>query len=223
MEEVNTLESYQQTLAIISLTQETRNSGFEPYQKVFLEAFETLDSSDVQQLLLDVCRTPITLGKQVITIDILRRAIEMGVDISANGDELFIKSLGYIDDEILKFFLDNGADVSNPQLIEELSISDVDISTVKMLLELGAPITDTVIDNCLDSAEHIQLLMEHGCDINLIAKLLFKSLAKDDENIIKVFHLLNNADGEVSWSDIIDDAHTSLENDDSDSDTSDDE
>ena len=42
MEEVNTLESYQQTLAIISLTQETRNSGFEPYQKVFLEAFETL-------------------------------------------------------------------------------------------------------------------------------------------------------------------------------------
>ena len=87
MQEVKTLDSYLGTLATICLTRERRNSGFEPYQELFLEAFETLDPIDVQQLLVRASGTYTFFNQTVVTVDILRRAIERGVNINGNKDD----------------------------------------------------------------------------------------------------------------------------------------
>ena len=100
----------------------------------------------------------------------------------------------------------------------------IEAQLVKILLEAGASITEKAIENSLDSKDLIQLFLENGCDTNLIAKHLLKSI--DDKNIIEVFHLINHhSNGEVSWSDVIDDVYANLEegNNDSDSDSDSDE
>ncbi|AAV51143.1 ankyrin containing protein, partial [Acanthamoeba polyphaga mimivirus] len=100
--------------------------------------------------------------------------VEHGADISANYDRTIINSSEYGNFEIVKYLIDNGADIT---AINEYGFTPLDLSSknghyeiVKLLVECRASIIKTDNLTLILASENghikiVKLLVENGADI----------------------------------------------------------